>query len=348
MTQTGLKDLEKSKIITLFIGLFGLFVLFAILDLLLGSVKIPFKHFVDFVFGNEIKDPVARQILVNFRLPKTIAAILAGSALAVSGLQMQTIFRNPLAGPYVLGISSGASLGVALVVLGLSAFSIPMWISQLSIATAALIGSMLVLLLILAVSVRIKDIMTILIMGMMFGSAASAIVSILQYFSNESVLRSFVIWTMGSLGSVTGIQIWFFALLTFLGLLMALLLARPLNVIFLGENYARNLGLRVGLVRFLVFLSTSLLAGATTAFCGPIGFIGIAVPHVVKMIFKTSNHAILIPASIIAGAVVLLICDIISQLPGMNYTLPINSIAALMGIPVVIYVVIKNKRFSGM
>ncbi|MHC1704545.1 MAG: iron chelate uptake ABC transporter family permease subunit [Tenuifilaceae bacterium] len=338
----------KSRNTALFIGLIIALIVFIVLDLLFGSVKIPFNSFLSFITGNKVDDPVFEQILLNFRLPKTITAILAGSSLAVSGLQMQTIFRNPLAGPYVLGISSGASLGVALVVLGLSAFSIPIWLSHLSIVTAALLGSMLVLMLVLAVSVRVKEIMTILILGMMFGSAASAVVSVLQYFSSESMLRSFVIWTMGSLGSVTGIQIWFFALLSFLGLLLAILLARPMNVIILGENYARNLGLRVGLIRFLVFLSTSMLAGATTAFCGPIGFIGIAVPHVVKMIFKTSNHLVLIPATIIAGATLLLICDIISQLPGMDFTLPINSIAALMGIPVVIYVVIRNKRFSGM
>ena len=339
---------SRRKTFSLFIGLSGILLLFTILDLLLGSVKIPFHQFFAFITGDKISDPISAQILLNYRLPKTLTAIIAGSALAVSGLQMQTIFRNPLAGPYVLGISSGASLGVALVVLGLSAFSIPLWLSQLGIVTAALLGSLLVLMLILIVSIRIKDIMTILIIGMMFGSAASAIVSILQYFSNESMLRSFVIWTMGSLGSVTGIQVWFFALLTFIGFVLSLLLARPLNVIYLGENYARNLGLKVGLVRFLVFLSTSILAGATTAFCGPIGFIGIAVPHIVRMIFKTSNHTILIPATILAGAIILLICDIISQLPGMSFTLPINSIAALMGIPVVIYVIIKNKRFSGM
>lgn len=338
---------SKSRTVTLFIGLIITLLIFIVLDLLFGSVKIPFHHFVSFISGDKVSDPVFEQILLNFRLPKTITAILAGAALAVSGLQMQTIFRNPLAGPYVLGISSGASLGVALVVLGLSAFSIPIWLSHLSIVTAALLGSMLVLMLVLAVSVRVKDIMTILILGMMFGSAASAVVSILQYFSSESMLRSFVIWTMGSLGSVTGIQIWFFALLSAMGLILAMLLARPMNVIMLGDNYARNLGLRVGLIRFLVFLSTSMLAGAATAFCGPIGFIGIAVPHIVKMIFKTSNHLLLIPATTIAGAIVLLICDIISQLPGMNFTLPINSIAALMGIPVVIFVVIKNKRFSG-
>lgn len=348
MISTRIIGQNRRKTFVLFIGLVGVLLLFAVLDLLLGSVKIPFHQFMAFITGEKVSDPIAAQILLNFRLPKTLTAIIAGSALAVSGLQMQTIFRNPLAGPYVLGISSGASLGVALVVLGLSAFSIPLWLSQLGIVTAALLGSMLVLLLILAVSIRIKDIMTILIIGMMFGSAASAIVSILQYFSNESMLRSFVIWTMGSLGSVTGIQVWIFALLTFIGLVLAILLARPLNVIYLGENYARNLGLKVGVVRFLVFLSTSLLAGATTAFCGPIGFIGIAVPHLVRMIFKTSNHTILIPATILAGAIVLLICDIIAQLPGMDFTLPINSIAALMGIPVVIYVVVKNKRFSGM
>jgi iron complex transport system permease protein len=348
MISRNLVRSDSSKIVFLFTGLFFILILFTLFDLLLGSVSISFHSFFTFISGDRVEDPIARQILVYFRLPKTITAILAGSALAVSGLQMQTIFRNPLAGPYVLGISSGASLGVALVVLGLSAFSIPMWLSQLGIVTAALIGSMLVLMLILVLTIRIKDIMTILIIGMMFGSAASAIVSILQYFSNESMLRSFVIWTMGSLGSVTGIQIWFFALLTFFGLILALLLVRPLNVIYLGENYARSLGMKVGHVRLLVFISTSLLAGATTAFCGPIGFIGIAVPHVVRLIFKTSNHLILMPATILMGSIVLLVCDIISQLPGMSFTLPINAISALMGIPIIIYVVLKNKRFSGM
>ena len=340
--------LSRGRLVFLFTGLFVFLILFSLLDLLLGSVSISFKSFILFISGDTITDPVAKQILLNFRLPKTITAILAGSALAVSGLQMQTIFRNPLAGPYVLGISSGASLGVAVVVLGLSAFSIPLWLSQVGIIAAALLGSMLVLSVILLLSIRIKDIMTILIIGMMFGSAASAIVGILQYFSNESMLRSFVIWTMGSLGSVTGIQIWYFALLAFIGLVLAFLLVRPLNVILLGENYAKNLGMKVGRVRLLVFISTSLLAGATTAFCGPIGFIGIAVPHIVRLIFKTSDHAILLPATILLGAIILLICDIISQLPGMGFTLPINSIAALMGIPIVIYVVINNKRFSGM
>lgn len=321
-----------------------LLIMLFVLDMYLGSVSISFKDFLTFISGGSNGNQTAINILLNIRLPKSLAALLAGSALAVSGLQMQTIFRNPLAGPYVLGISSGASLGVALVVLGFSALTIPVWVSQLSIAAAAMIGAILVLILILLVSIKVRDIMTILILGMMFGSAASAIVSILQYFSNESMLRSFVIWTMGSLGSVTGLQIRLFAILVFLGLFLAFLLSRPLNVILLGDNYARNLGVKVGQIRFLTFISTSLLAGATTAFCGPIGFIGIAVPHLVKISLKTSNHYVLIPATVISGAAVMLLCDIIAQVPGFDITLPLNSVAALMGIPVVIYIVLKNKR----
>lgn len=321
-----------------------LLVILFLLDIYLGSVKIPFTDFFSFITGREVENGIAKSIFIAIRIPKAVAAILAGSALAVSGLQMQTIFRNPLAGPYVLGISSGASLGVAIVVLGFSALTIPAWISQLTIAAAAMIGSLVVLLVVLLVSVRIKDNMTILILGMMFGSGASAIVSILQYFSNETLLKSFVIWTMGSLGSVTGIQIWFFALIVILGLGLAIILSRPLNVILIGDNYARTLGVKIGTTRFLVFLSTSMLAGATTAFCGPIGFIGIAVPHVVKIILRTSNHFILIPAVILAGSGTMLFCDIISQLPGLDFTIPVNSVTALLGIPVVVYVVLKNKR----
>ena len=332
----------------LFLGLSILLLVFFILDLLLGSVSIPSLDVVKSLFGRA-ENEVWHTIVREFRLPKSITAVLAGAALSVSGLQMQTTFRNPLAGPYVLGISAGASLGVAIMVLGISALggSLTGLHTSFSLAGAAIIGAMLVLLVILAVSVRVKDIMTILILGIMFGSAASALVSILQYFSNESMLRAFVIWTMGSLSSVAGMQLWVFSIIMAIGLILSLISIKILNVLLLGDAYARGVGLNITLSRILVFSSTSLLAGGVTAFCGPIGFIGIAVPHVARLIFRTANHAILLPGVMLLGSIVLLLCDIISQLPGFNITLPINSVAALLGIPIVIYVVLKNQRFSG-
>lgn len=321
---------------------------FFVLNLFLGSVTIPAQEVLKSLFGmsdNEIWQTIVKE----FRLPKSVTAILAGAALSVSGLQMQTVFRNPLAGPYVLGISSGASLGVAIMVLGISAVggSLTGLVTSFSLAGSAILGAMLVLLIVLAVSTRIKDIMTILILGMMFGSAASALVSILQYFSNESMLRAFVIWTMGSLSSVAGMQLWVFAFIIGIGLLLGLISIRLLNVMLLGDAYARGVGLNITLSRILVFTSTSLLAGGVTAFCGPIGFIGIAVPHVARLIFKTANHTILLPGVMLLGSIVLLLCDIIAQLPGFDITLPINSVAALLGIPIVVYVVLRNQRFSG-
>lgn len=288
-------------------------------------------------------------IILNFRIPKVITAVLAGAALSVSGLQMQTIFRNPLAGPYVLGISAGASLGVAILVLGLSSmgaltiFAMDNWI----IALAAWLGSGLILILILIVSFRVKDIMTILILGILFGSATSAVVTILQYFSHETYLKAFVVWTMGSLGGVTKAQLNVLIPGIIAGLTISFLSSKLLNVMLTGENYARSMGVNILLTRFLVFISTSMLAGSVTAFCGPIGFIGIAVPHLARFIFKSANHFVLIPATAIIGSVILIISDILSQLPGFERILPINSITALLGIPIIIWIIIKNRKFAG-
>ena len=328
----------------LFISLMVVLLLLALLSLLLGSVAIPLADIKAYFLGGSFTDEVNLSIIQNFRMPKVVSALLAGSALAVSGLQMQTVFRNPLAGPYVLGISSGASLGVALVLMGSSAFGLSFWGSQVGTVVAALVGSLLVLMLILAVSIRVRDIMTLLILGMMFGTAVSAVTSLLQYFGSETSLKNFVIWTMGSLGGVGRQQLWLYAALVLLGLALAWAYVRPLNVLGIGDTYARSLGFNVKQTRFLIFLSTSLLAGAATAFNGPIAFVGIAVPHLARMVFRTSNHAILVPASALAGAATLLLCDIIAQLPGSAAVLPLNSVASLMGIPVVIYIVLKNKR----
>lgn len=289
-----------------------------------------------------------RTVILDFRLPKALTAILTGAALSLSGLQMQTIFRNPLAGPYVLGISAGASLGVALFVLGFSSaftygiFSIT---GAWSLALVAWVGSFLVILLVLYVSAKVNDIMTILILGILFSSAVSAIVSILQYFSEESMLKAFIIWTMGSLGSVTKSQLMVLAPAVGTGVLLAFLKVKDLNAFLLGEDYARSLGVTVKTSRMVVLLSTSILAGTITAFCGPIGFIGIAVPHICRVIFKTASHMILVPAVILTGSIVMLFSDIVSQLPGVQATLPINSVTALIGIPVIVWMIVKNRKF---
>ncbi len=321
-----------------------------LLDILIGSVKIPFGSFLGIVFHSDnFHDFQLLTILKEFRIPRGITAILAGMALSVSGLQMQTIFRNPLAGPYVLGISSGASLGVAILVLGVwPAVSgvMPHVPGNWAVLIAAALGAAAVLFLILLVSARVNDIMTILILGLLFGGAVSAIVNILQYFSDEYSLRTFVLWNMGSLSGVTRAQLNVLAPSILGGLLIALLTGKVLNALLLGETYAKTLGVNIPLSRFLIFLSTSVLAGGITAFCGPIGFIGIAVPHLARIILKTSNHHFLMPASMLLGAIVMLISDMICQVPGTDIVLPVNSVTALLGIPVVIWVLLKNIRIS--
>lgn len=320
------------------------------LDLMTGSVKIPLPRIVDMLFGKTEEFPVWKTILFDFRIPKTLTAILAGSALSVSGLQMQTVFRNPLAGPDVLGVTAGASLGVAMVVLGFGDFFVLHSMNYLGSWTqivAAWTGAGLVLLLIMFVAMRVRDIMTILILGILFGSAASAVVSILQYFSQQSVLKVFVTWSMGSLGSLTGIQLRMLAVSLGFGFLLTLLTLKVLNALLLGETYSRSLGVNIIGSRLLIFLSTSILSGSVTAFCGPIAFVGIAVPHLARLIFNTANHHILIPASLILGSMLMLLADIISQLPGSGFLLPINSVTALLGIPVVIWVIVYNRRLRG-
>lgn len=338
----------SQKDIRFFVILIITLVVLFFVDLAFGSVNIPLKDFYQtFLFRNASSEWYTT--IFEFRLPKALVAVFSGAALAVSGLQMQTIFRNPLAGPYILGISSGASLGVALVVLGfpvLFGIQVSFFLSQWAMVIAAWAGAAVILLLILVVSIRLKDIMTILVFGIMFGSAATALVSILQYFGADASVKAFVIWTLGSLGSVTNNQLNIFIPGILLGLILSMLLPKSLNVLLLGENYARSMGLKVGFVRFLVFSSTSLLAGTVTAFCGPIGFIGIAVPHVSRMLFSTSNHFILLPASILIGINSMLLSDIISQLPGNGTVLPINSITALLGIPIVIWIIIRNHRLT--
>lgn len=312
----------------------ALMLLLFCLDLSVGSVRIPLAQVWGALTGGDCPRATAK-IILNIRLIKAIVALLAGAALSVSGLQMQTLFRNPLAGPYVLGISSGASLGVALVVLaGVG--------STVGVAGAAWIGAGTVLLVIAAAGHRIKDIMVILILGMMFSSGVSAIVQILQYISRDDALKTFVIWTMGSLGDVTAGQLWALLPAVLAGLILAVLTIKPLNMLLFGEEYAVTMGLNIRRSRGLLFLSTTLLAGTVTAFCGPIGFIGLAMPHVTRMIFRNSDHRVLIPSTILTGGCVMLLCDLVSKL----FTLPVNAITALVGIPVVVWVVLRNKSLT--
>ena len=333
----------KSRSTTLFILLSLLLVILFFLDLLIGSVHIPLRDILGAIVGADI-DPATRLIVLDIRFIKAVVAILTGMALSVSGVQMQTLFRNPLAGPYVLGINSGASLGVALFILGMPLLGIATnsTLSSIGTAGAAWIGSALILAFVASVSTRIKDIMVILILGMMISSGVSAVVQILQYLSNEEALKSFVIWTMGSLGDVTTNQLHLMLPAVLLGLVVSVAVIKPLNLLLLGEQYARTMGLNVRRSRYLIFLSTTLLAGTVTAFCGPIGFVGLAIPHIARMLFSNADHRILLPASALCGAVVLLTCDIISKW----LTLPINTITALLGIPIVIWVVIRNKSIA--
>ena len=323
---------------TLYAGCTLLLIILFGLDLATGAVNVPLSDVWGALTGGDCPRATAR-IILNIRLVKAVVALLAGAALSVSGLQMQTLFRNPLAGPYVLGISSGASLGVAIFILGAPLLGLSGWFTSLGVAGAAWVGSALVLVVIAAIAHRIKDIMVILILGMMFSSGVSAIVQILQFLSNEQSLKAFVIWTMGSLGEVTSSQLWVLIPAVVAGLLLAVLTIKPLNLLLFGEEYAVTMGLNARRSRTLIFLATTLLAGTVTAFCGPIGFIGLAMPHVTRMLFNNSDHRVLIPATMLTGGIILLVCDIISKL----FTLPINAITALLGIPIVVWIVLKKR-----
>ena len=331
--------MSRTSLCFLLLGLLTLALLVA--DLFVGSVRLPASDVVAAFTGGDCPAE-SRYIVLNIRLLKAITALFAGAALSASGLQMQTLFRNPLAGPYVLGVSSGASLGVALFLLGAPLLGVAnhSLVQSLGLTGAAWLGSALVLLAVMAVGRRIKDIMVILILGMMFGSGIGSVVEILQYLSNEAALKSFVIWTMGSLGDVTASQLGLLLPPVIVGLLLSVASIKPLNMLLLGENYARTMGLDIQRTRSLLFLSRVLVAGTVTAVCGPVSFIGLAVPHLARMLFSSADHRILLPGSVLTGAALLLVCDLISK----SLALPINTITALMGIPVVILVVVRNRN----
>jgi iron complex transport system permease protein len=314
--------------------------------LFIGNVRIPLADVTEILFTGQSAVEEWITIIREFRLPKAFTAILAGMALSVSGLQMQTIFRNPLAGPYVLGISAGASLGVAIMMMGMgmTAGYVMGATGSWMIVLAAFLGASAVLFLIFSVSLRIRDTMTILILGIMFGSITLSLISILQYFSNENVLKSFTVWTMGSLNGVTSEQLKVLAPCVLWGLVVSLLTVKALNAMLLGENYARSLGVNIIASRLFIFSSTGILAGSVTAFCGPIAFVGIAVPHICRMLFRTADQRILLAGNVLVGAIVMLVSDLVSLLPGNGVVLPINSVTTFVGIPVIIWIIVRNYR----
>lgn len=313
--------------------------LFFVADLLLGSSSLSLKD----LFSTE----VGRDILYSFRLPKAIVAVICGIALATCGLQMQTLFRNPLADPYILGVSSGAGLGVALYIMGSALWGGAERSSlavSLGSAGAALVGAFAVTMLILYISNRVKGNLTLLIFGVMIGFIASAIVNLLQYTSNAHSLKAYVLWTMGSFAALDKMQIAVLAVLVVVGLTIAIWNIKNLNAILPGEEYAASIGLNVKSIRNRILISTTLLAGAVTAFCGPIGFLGIAVPHIARFIFKDANHRVLFPASALLGGVLTLLADTLSELPGTGSIIPINTMAALLGIPVILVILFRKSK----
>ena len=340
--------MRKETKLILFI--FLVLVLTILFNISLGSVSIPFREIISIIFSGESYQETWTYIVLEYRLPKAITSIMVGSGLGVSGLLMQTFFRNPLAGPYVLGLSSGAGLGVALLLMGSSllglGFSNSLWFSKTALILASSIGSILVMSAILITSVKIKDSMALLIIGLMFASLTGAIVNVLSYFSTSDELQQFVFWSLGSLGDLSWIEVSILAVFWSLGLLICLFLIKPLDALLIGESYAKSLGVNIKSLRYLTVIATCILTGSITAFAGPIAFVGLAIPHLVRLILKTNKHIVMIPAVCLAGALVMLVCDSISQLPGSDLTLPINAVTSFLGAPVVIWLILKSRQLN--
>ncbi|ELR70125.1 Vitamin B12 ABC transporter, permease component BtuC [Fulvivirga imtechensis AK7] len=337
--------MNKNYTIKLTLLLPAVILILFLVNISLGSVHIPLDEIFQVLIGGETSKGSWTNIITTFRLPKALTAVLVGAGLAVSGLQMQTLFRNPLAGPFVLGISSGASLGVALLLLAGVSITSGLAISGLGnwlVVLAATAGSSLVLVLVVAVSVRVRDSMTLLIIGLMFGSLTGAIVSILQFFSTGEEIQLYLFWTFGSLGGLNWNEVYILLALVLAGLFIAVTLVKSLNTLLLSENYARSMGVNVKKSRLWIIISTSLLAGSVTAFCGPIAFIGLAVPHLTRLLVNTSDHKIMIPAVALTGIIVMLVCDVVAQIPYSDHVLPINAITSLIGAPVVIWIILRK------
>jgi len=319
-----------------------------VLNLLLGSVKIPAANVIGVLFGDRSNE-IFSNIILKSRLPQALVAIVAGAGLAVSGLQMQTVFRNPLAGPSVLGISNGASLGVAIVVLmssSLAGVSLSRmgYVGDAAISIAAIIGSLAVMALIVWVARKVKGNVTLLIIGVMVGYLVTAIVGVLKFFSAEEDIKAYVVWGLGSFARVSGDQMLLFVGMMLVLLPLSFLLVKTLNLMLLGDDYARNLGLNVSRARTLVILNSGVLVAIVTAYCGPIMFIGLAVPHLCRAIFRTSDHRVLVPGTILAGAALALLCSLVARMPGFEGALPVNSVTALIGAPVIASVIFKRRK----
>ncbi|WP_158973461.1 iron ABC transporter permease [Cellulophaga sp. L1A9] len=340
--------MPNSKKYTLYFLLLALLLcVFFLINISLGSVHIPLKStFNTLLSGAGVKESWL-YIIWNYRVPKAITAILVGGGLSLSGLLMQTLFRNPLAGPFVLGISSGASLGAALLIMGAGLFSSVFSVSlfnDASLAIASSLGSFLVLLAVLSVAMKVKDTMSLLIIGLMFGSITGALVSVLSYFTTSEKLQQYIYWSFGSLGDLSWPQLGLLAGITGIGILLSIFSIKSLNAFLLGENYAKSLGVSLKKSRFIIIIATGLLAGGITAFAGPIAFIGLAVPHLTRQIFNTTDHKILVPAVLVYGAILMLICDSIAQLPLSASVLPINAITSLVGAPVVVWLLVRKRK----
>ncbi len=326
-----------------------LLILVFFINISLGSVDIPLKDIISVLTGSEATKESWNYIIINYRFPKAITAVIVGSGLGLSGLLIQTLFRNPLAGPFVLGISSGASLGVALIIMGssfLGGTTAILFTSSSGLVIAASLGSFLVLLVIMVVATRVRDTMALLIIGLMFGSITSAVVSVLSYFSSSEKLQQYIFWSFGSLGDLSWHQLIFLSIIFILGLSMSVMMTKKLDAFLLGENYAKSLGTHVTQTRYIIIIATSLLAGVITAFAGPIAFVGLAIPHLTRQLFSTTLHQKLIPAVLLSGGVLMLVCDTIAQLPNSEYTLPINAITSIIGAPVVIWLLVKKRNIT--
>ncbi len=342
-----MKKTQLNKTTKLFLILTILLLLTLVLNISLGSISIPIKDVFKSLTGENASKETWEYIIINYRLPKAITAILVGIGLSISGLLMQTLFRNPLAGPYVLGLSSGSSLGVAFVILGanmLPSFLSVILLSSYGIILASCLGSFSVLLLVLLVSKKLRDTNSILIVGLMFASFASAIVGVLTYFSSAEQLQKYTFWSMGNIGNMSWNSIIILSIAVLIGLILSLFSIKSLNAMLLGENYAKSLGINFKKSRLIIIFATSILAGSITAFAGPIAFIGLAVPHIAKIVFQTSNHYVLFWSTILFGAIIMLVCDIFSNVPGTEITLPINAITSIIGAPIVIWLLLNRQK----
>lgn len=319
-----------------------------LLNLSLGQVFIPFKEILKSIFMGGSNNSTWDYIILNFRIPKAITAVLVGIGLSISGLLMQTLFRNPLAGPYVLGLSSGSSLGVAFILLGSSFLPVSvngLFASNFSIILASCMGSLVVLGFILMAIKKLRDTSMVLIVGLMFSSFSGAIINVLSYFSNAEQLQKYTFWSMGSIGNLTLSQLVILGICVFIGLVISMLSIKSLDAMLLGENYAKSIGVNISKSRLWIIIATAIFAGSITAFAGPIAFVGLAVPHIAKLILQTSSHKTVFVATLLLGAIIMLLCDLISQMPGANFTLPINAVTSMIGAPMVIWLISKRKFY---